>query len=53
MSGVLTGCSHLHSHVSGRTIGSFCLRKTLGNLVQSGRVLGEPFRQALAVYLCP
>lgn len=38
LSGVLASCLHSYSRVSGRTIASFQLRKTLGNMVRSGRL---------------
>ena len=50
---MLADCSRSRSRVSGRTVGPFRLRKTLGNEVWLGSALGEPFGQALDIYLCP
>lgn len=52
LSDVLAGCLHSYSRVSGETVRSFQLRKTLGNVVWWGSAR-EPFRQAQGVHLCP
>lgn len=43
----------LHGRLTGGTTGSLHPRKTLGNLVQPGRELGEATGQAPGVYLLP